>query len=102
MLDAGVGATGILPWFGVGQSEFMWFVRTRPRVAAAFRQVWRVTADEPMLSSSASNGGIDSRFVFFTRISVDSSPIWTIDSVLKTHETAARAFELSIVTRNSS
>ena len=32
------GDAGILPWFGVGQSPFMWYVRTRPRVAAAYRQ----------------------------------------------------------------
>ena len=32
------GDAGILPWFGVGQSPFMWYVRTRARVAAAYRQ----------------------------------------------------------------
>ncbi len=32
------GDAGILPWFGVGQSPFMWYVRTRERVAAAYRQ----------------------------------------------------------------
>ena len=32
------GDAGILPWFGVGQSPFMWYVRTRPRVAVAYRQ----------------------------------------------------------------
>ena len=34
------GDAGILPWFGIGQSPFMWFVRTRSRVAAAYRQAW--------------------------------------------------------------
>ena len=47
----GVGATGILPWFNVGHSDLQWFVRTRPRVAAAFRAVWRAAADEPMVAS---------------------------------------------------
>ena len=32
------GDAGILPWFGIGQSPFMWYVRTRSRVAAAYRQ----------------------------------------------------------------
>ena len=34
------GDAGILPWFGIGQSPFMWFVQTRSRVAAAYRQAW--------------------------------------------------------------
>ncbi|KAJ1456367.1 hypothetical protein M885DRAFT_564238 [Pelagophyceae sp. CCMP2097] len=44
-----VGDAGILAWFGIGQSEFMWFVRTRPNVRAAFAHLWRgkgATADE--------------------------------------------------------
>lgn len=32
------GDAGILPWFGIGQSPFMWYVRTRKHVAAAYRQ----------------------------------------------------------------
>mmetsp|Transcript_4477 Transcript_4477/g.14862 ORF Transcript_4477/g.14862 Transcript_4477/m.14862 type:complete len:410 (+) Transcript_4477:255-1484(+) len=36
-----VGSTGILAFLGVGQSEFMWFVRTRPTVIRAFQQLWR-------------------------------------------------------------
>lgn len=45
------GDAGILPWFGVGQSPFLWFVRTRPRVAAAYRQAWGLDADAPLSTS---------------------------------------------------
>ena len=45
------GDAGILPWFGIGQSPFMWYVRTRPRVAAAYRQTWGLDADAALASS---------------------------------------------------
>ena len=32
------GDAGILPWFGIGQSPFLWYVRTRKSVAPAYRQ----------------------------------------------------------------
>jgi len=33
-------STGICARNGIGQSDFMWFVRTRPKVKQAFSQVW--------------------------------------------------------------
>jgi len=36
----GVGGTGILAFLGIGQSEFLWFVRTRRRVVDAFAGLW--------------------------------------------------------------
>ena len=45
----GVGTTGILAFLGVGQSKFLWFVRTRKAVKKAFRTLWRT--NEPMLTS---------------------------------------------------
>ena len=47
----GVGRTGILPWFRVGHCALSWYVRSRPRVATAFRTVWRVPPGEPMVAS---------------------------------------------------
>ena len=35
-----VSGAGILPYCGIGQSDAMWYVRTRPAVRAAFEQVW--------------------------------------------------------------
>lgn len=32
--------TGIMPFFGVGQSAFMWYLRGLPRVRAAFAALW--------------------------------------------------------------
>ena len=32
---------GILPWYGIGQSDALWFVRTRPAVRQAFEAIWR-------------------------------------------------------------
>ena len=49
--DFHTGDAGILPWFGVGQSPFMWFVRTRPRVAAAYRQAWGLQDDATLATS---------------------------------------------------
>lgn len=36
-----VGGSGILPYYGVGQCDAMWFARTRPGVRRAFEAVWR-------------------------------------------------------------
>ena len=49
--DFHTGDAGILPWFGIGQSPFMWYVRTRPRVAAAYRQAWGLDADAALATS---------------------------------------------------
>ena len=38
-------------WFGIGQSPFLWFVRTRPRVAAAYRQAWGLQDDAALATS---------------------------------------------------
>ncbi len=35
-----VSGAGILPYCGIGQSDAMWYVRTRPAVRRAFEQVW--------------------------------------------------------------
>ena len=49
--DFHTGDAGILPWFGVGQSPFMWYVRTRTKVAKAYRQAWGLDADAPLATS---------------------------------------------------
>lgn len=38
--------TGILAFLGIGQTECMWFVRTRPRVAQAFAALWAALAGD--------------------------------------------------------
>jgi len=47
----GQKGNGITGFSGIGQSEFMWFVRTRPRVLSAFARIWGVKEADDLLVS---------------------------------------------------